>query len=223
MSGKPGPEDARRCVFVNEAGERCQRYRARASTRQLCWKHDEDLMASHERRCTRIKQDGERCSNIADEGSIVCRYHGGNSPSVKKAAARRQLSKYVTSAFMVPNPVPVTDPLQALSMLASEVMAWREGLRRMVIDLGDDLTKVDAMQVERVRGLVELYERSIDRADKVLTNIAKLNLDERLVKITELQVTKVVEALDRTFDELNLSESQRVQARERLTHHLRAA
>lgn len=42
-----------------------------------------------ERRCVRVKLNGEQCKNAAIKGSTVCRYHGGAAKHVQAAARAR--------------------------------------------------------------------------------------------------------------------------------------
>ena len=41
------------------------------------------------RRCVATKRTGERCRNWAIRGATVCRYHGGSTRHIKRAAAQR--------------------------------------------------------------------------------------------------------------------------------------
>jgi len=74
-------------------------------------------------------------------------------------------------------------PVEELLKLATEVIDWKERISLRVQQLGD-LTIGDLAQV---RGEVVLFERALDRCTTVLGAIAKLNLDERLVKLSERQ------------------------------------
>ncbi|MGA9774563.1 MAG: hypothetical protein WBU92_01435 [Candidatus Dormiibacterota bacterium] len=69
-------------------------------------------------------------------------------------------------------------------------------MRAKVRELSD-LAGTDALGVERARAVVELYERSLDRVGKVLTAIAKLNLEERVARVEERQVELLSQAFER--------------------------
>jgi hypothetical protein len=56
--------------------------------------------------CTATSSSGERCGNPPIRGGFVCRFHGGNAPSVRKAAQQRLMSlidpilDYLTRMFI---------------------------------------------------------------------------------------------------------------------------
>jgi hypothetical protein len=58
---------------------------------------------------------------------------------------------------------------------------------------------------EAIRGEIVLWERAMDRCLAVLGTIAKLNIDERLVRINERQVNEFTAALRLSMARQNLA------------------
>jgi hypothetical protein len=147
----------------------------------------------------RRQENGAPCRKSAGWGTDhkgigPCRLHGGNFKSVAVAAERKRAEtemRTVLSGLGVTRPV--SNPLQALRELAGEVLALKDALRGMVEHLGS--LRYDGQAGEQVRGEMQLYERALDRAAKVLVDIGRLNIDERLVRISEEQGKLVFEAL----------------------------
>jgi hypothetical protein len=75
---------------------------------------------------------------------------------------------------------------------------------------------------EQLRAEVSVLERAMDRCGRLLVDIAKLNIEERLAKITETQARLVSDALAATFREMGLPAEQQRDARGRLARHLRS-
>lgn len=80
----------------------------------------------------------------------------------------------------------VTDPLHALQELAGEVLAVKNYLHEQMEALRA-LTTYDVKGAEQIRAVFAAYERALDRSVSTLATIAKLNIDERLARISEEQ------------------------------------
>ena len=97
-------------------------------------------------------------------------------------------------------PQPLGHPVEELLAIGVEVRAWLHITRERLAELSS-LTSVDGSGVERERALLTVYERAVDRAARVLTELARLGLEERLVPIEEVRARQllaaVVGALDR--------------------------
>ena len=63
----------------------------------------------------------------------------------------------------------------------------------------------------------------MDRCGKLLVDIAKLNIDERLVRVTEKQAAMVEAALLATLGEMGMGDGEQQEARGKLARHLRVA
>jgi hypothetical protein len=133
------------------------------------------------------------------KGIGPCRLHGGNFANVAKAAERKRAEAELQSVLAGLGVArPVANPLEALRQLAGEILLLKDVLRGMVERLGS--VRYDGLAGEQVRGEIQLYERALDRAAKVLVDIGRLNIDERLAAITQRQADVVVAAIKAGLD-----------------------
>lgn len=128
-------------------------------------------------RCTATSsRTGEQCQKQPMKGATVCRNHGGATPQVRQAAARRLLEARVNGDLAQRGWEPVTDPLTAYADLAGEVWALKELCR-------EKLAEVTAWDYRNEKGdedsraAVQVYERSLDRCEKQLASMLRLGLD----------------------------------------------
>jgi len=117
---------------------------------------------------------------------------------------------------------PVEDPLTALMNLAGQVLAWQEATAGLVNDLETRIRYEGAAGAEQLRAEVGLYERAMDRAEKVLSSIARLNIEERLATISEAQADRVLAAIDAVLAYLGVTGQQAADARQVAARKLRA-
>lgn len=155
-----------------------------------------------ERRCVaRSKTTGEQCKKPAMHGCTVCRAHGGAAPQVRARAEQRVIEEHARALTAFSDASPITDPLGALANLAGEVVGWQAQIRNLVTML-NELTLTDDFGVERAKALVEIYERAMSRTGRVLVDIGKLNLDERMTRVSEAQLELLSRAVDRACEVL---------------------
>lgn len=177
------------------------------------------------RYCGGKKKQGEgTCTRPAGwgtdhAGSGRCKLHGGCAPSGRVAAlneqARRLLYKHDAG--------PVADPLEALQRLAGRALALEETIGQLV----NDLTSIRYESGgegggEQLRAEVAVLERAMDRCGKLLVDIAKLNIEERMARVTEKQAELAADALRTVLREMGLPPEQQQDAQARLGRHLRA-
>lgn len=114
------------------------------------------------------------------------------------------------------------NPLFALSQLAIEVVTMKNHLLERVAKLSqDDWTYGDRLGIEQVRAEIQLYERAVDRTARLLVDIGRLNLDERLVKISERQGNLISEILQKVLGKIGLTDEQRETAQTELATEFR--
>jgi hypothetical protein len=142
---------------------------------------------------------GEQCKNMAVRGTTVCRMHGGSTRAVKRKAAERvevhKQNAQLAEFLAVNGYEPVENPLEALKDLAGEIVTVKDWLRGQV-------TKLDYqshVQGEQIAAIMQLYSQFLDRSDKVLVNIARLNIDERLSKISTHQAQVMSQVMAETI------------------------
>lgn len=143
------------------------------------------------------------CRKPVSPGTTRCNLHGGKSPRAQAKAARDQLEAQVDKAIAKLDIAPVEDPLTELSKLAGRVLAWEESMRGHVDKLRS--LRYESANGEAIRGEILLFERAMDRCAMVLGLIAKLNIDDRLARITERQAEMLESALFAAFEEAGLT------------------
>lgn len=176
-------------------------------------------------RCTaHAKHTGERCKRSAVPGARVCRYHGGLAPQVLNKAAQRLAEQAARRTLADLDVVePVTDAFGALESLAGEAVALVEVLRGKVAELRE-IRYESGQGFEQLRAELAVYLQSLTRAESIRSNIVKLDLDSRRVRLREVQVMAVVSALDKvlTDSSLALDPARQRHARELLARALGA-
>lgn len=173
--------------------------------------------------CGARKRQGEgTCKRPAGWGTDHfgvgrCKLHGGSTRDQSLNAAKEQARAELARIGVAP----VTDPLAALSAIAGEVVAWKDMLAGKVNAL-TSLRYETEVGGEQLRAEVALWERALDRCGKFLVDIAKLNIEERMAKVTEAQAAMVADALSATLREMGLPADKQQEAQARLGRHLRA-
>lgn len=92
---------------------------------------------------------------------------------------------------------PVHDPIAQLAQLAGEIVALKDVLGEKVGGLRSWSYHEEGKKDE-VRALVTLYERILSQCHRVLSDMARLDIDTRLVQINEAQadlLQRIVEAV----------------------------
>lgn len=170
------------------------------------------------------KRDGGQCGGVALAGQNICRYHGGAAPQNLAKAEQRIAEAEVDSAVRKQlaqlNVGPVDDPLTALAQLAGQVVAFKDALADHVNALAE--IRYQAGAGEQIRAEIVLYERALDRCNSVLSNMGRLNIDERLAKVSEQQAEKLISAIDALLIHLGITGEQAVEARHFLARKLRS-
>jgi hypothetical protein len=151
-----------------------------------------------------------------------CRKHFGNAPNVIKAAERERLDHEVREALAALDVAPVDDPLTELQKLAGQVVAWKDAMAGKVNEL-TDLRYEGSLHGEQLRAEVALWERAMDRCERVLVSMARLNLDERLARISEAQGRLILAVMLGAFRELDLSAELQQALRPAVARQLRQA
>lgn len=177
--------------------------------------------------CAAKKKQGEgSCTRGAGwgtdhPGSGRCKLHGGRTPSGRAAAAKQQVQQQAAAELARLNVAPVEDPLSELAALAGQVVAWKDQMAGKVNAL-TSLRYEGGIGTEQLRSEVALFERAMDRCMAALTAMARLNIDERLARITEAQQELVLAALAHGLSEvLHLSADEQRAVREAVVAYLR--
>lgn len=176
--------------------------------------HDPTRCQAHSR-----NRSGEQCGRWPVKGLVVCMTHGGRARQAKAAGAMRTLEEESRKVLGLLSITPVENPLVALQELAGEVVAWKGLMAEKVAEL--ERLRYGTDGGEAIRGEVILFERAMDRCAQVLGLIAKLNIDERLVAVTEQQQRMVLTAINAGLMSIGATEQQANEAKQVAARHLR--
>lgn len=175
------------------------------------------------------RQSEGTCTQVAGWGTDhvgdgPCKLHGGNTKAHRSAADVRQVETGARRALAdLGVTTPVTDPLLELQRLAGEIVAFKDALRSMVERLNS--VRYDGPVGEQIRGEIVVYERAMDRAARVLRDMASLKIDERLVqiqsRISETQGHAIAAVIRAILDDLELTPAQQARVPEVAPRRLR--
>lgn len=172
-------------------------------------------------KCSAPRTDGNPCGGWAINGGTVCAAHGGKAPQVR-AKAQENLENARVERLLYEHGVDACgDPIEALQRLIGRALAIEAALGERVNDLKKVRYK-DKNGAEQMRSEVALLERAMDRAGKLLVDVARLNIEERLAKVTEKQAQMAMDALAAAMREMGMSAEQQREARGHVARHLRA-
>jgi hypothetical protein len=145
--------------------------------------------AGHDK-CGCKRRDGGRCQRPAGWGTGhprigACKLHGGSTPT-HEAHALAVMADRADAAALAEldrrNIAPMSNPLLALQELAGESAAWLGILRARVAGL-EEMTVRTVSGAEQVRAVILAYERAVDRAAMLAALMAKLDIDDRIVRL----------------------------------------
>jgi hypothetical protein len=177
--------------------------------------------------CGARKRQGDgHCTQAAGWGTDhpgygLCKLHGGSTGSKTVHAARVRAEAEARAALAELGATPVGDPLAALLKLAGQVISWQEATSKLVNEL-EEVRYEGATGAEQLRAEVALYERAMDRAVNVLAAIARLNIEERLARVTERQADAVIGAIDAALAAAGVVGQDAARAKQAAARHLRS-
>lgn len=174
----------------------------------------------------RKRQSKGRCTLPAGWGTShpgvgLCKLHGGSMPNHVTHAARVATEAEARGLLeRLGRPDPIGDPVEELLDLGAEVRAYLTVLRERLSELRD-FSSTDVTMIDREKALVRLYGENLDRTHRVLADLARLGLDERLVRVREVQTSRLLVAVTRALEQLGLDADQQAEARRLIGAELR--
>lgn len=189
------------------------------------------------RRCTARNRTGGQCGRAAIPGGTVCSSHGGNTPAVRAAAARRVEAQEVQERMVtlgLPRDVdPTTALLEEVQVTAGHV-AW---LRTEVQRLSPEQLTWGTAQHQSGTGpegpvdvttqkaqppvIYDLYLRERKHLAEVSALALRAGVQERQIKLAETQAVMLAGAVTRTLAALGLTTAQHDLAKELMSRELR--
>jgi len=164
------------------------------------------------------KRTGQRCGNRPIPGGTVCRFHGGATPVIKAAAARRlalaAAEREVTERVATSGPLTLRDVYAELARTGAMAVAWRDVLAERVDTLAGQYATEEGGGW--VRADVQLLERALDRTARVLELIARLDLDARVAALDARTGDALARVIRRVIERAEMTDDARRDALERI-------
>ncbi len=157
-------------------------------------------------RCLRSKGWGTR-----HRGSGRCKFHAGNTPNGRKAAAKEQATALL-AALAIPVEGDPVEVLEAAVASAHGVLIGARALLKAVAEGGVDV--VDATTALKV------YVEAIERAGRVALGAASIRLEEQRVRVEARQVELLHQALMAAFARAEIEPAARDRVLEELGNEL---
>lgn len=115
---------------------------------------------------------------------------------------------------------PVDNVYEELYILAGQIVKWKDILADRVSQL-EYLGYGTEHTGEQVRADVQLFQSALTEARNILVSIAKLDVEEKRIRVAEAQAMLVAEALGRVLDSLGLDDRSILRARSAVANQLR--
>lgn len=169
---------------------------------------------------------GERCQQTPLEGSDFCDFHQPDKTlfitprTISQRAVVHRIHKVAAEENV--DTTRVANPLQALLEIADEAQLLKEELRRRVVELKAEEWRYEGVAGEQIRGEILLYERALDRCARLLIQLTRLGIEERLARVTERQGYLINKALERALEEAGIDVDTQDKIRDSVSRHLRA-
>ena len=185
----------------------------------------DDMSIPHHCSHPKAVTTGKRCTRIVGVGQKVCHKHGGNAPQTKRKTLDRR-NEYEARARLAKKAKEkgidrIEDAVEELEILMSEAKAFKDICRDRLNAIGDEW-RYKASAGEQLRAEVALYERAIDRCNKILTDYVRLGIAEKRVRIQEAQAMILVGVIQSILGQLGLTREQKAIAATVVPAELRA-
>jgi hypothetical protein len=140
------------------------------------------------------------------KGQNVCRVHGGASAGARRNGIQRvEEARAKTMLQRLGNPEPVDHPVYELLALLAEMKATVAYFRERMADL-DSLHSEDQFGIEHERAVVLLYERAVERFQRTLSEMARLDLQTRALALQRDAAADMMKALVLAMSRMGLTE-----------------
>jgi hypothetical protein len=158
------------------------------------------------------------CHGSPVTGSDRCRMHLGDK--AQSVIAEERLQQQAEKLLYQRDATPVTDPLSALQKLAGRAAAWEDIIGEKVNEMRSIRYSTEEGG-EQLRAEIAVMERAMDRLGRLLVDIAKLNIEERLAGIKRRTADMLELALTQALQKSGVGLEQQAAARDEFKRHLR--
>ena len=125
------------------------------------------------------------CIKWPRKGAAVCQKHGGEAKQIVAAAERRVVEQRLNAEIqtMLGGPIePISDPYTKMAEVAGKISRTLDFLQEKVEAL-DDLRSYGGQQGEQIDVVFAAFERALDRTERTLVNMSRLDLDAKIAKL----------------------------------------
>jgi hypothetical protein len=175
----------------------------------------------------------DACHALAVEGTDPpkCTQHRANWPLARQGTANRAVEDRLNARLaeimqgkgsVLIDPPRIGDPLIELLDTAAEVKALKEIMRETAAWLlSTDKLRYTSKVGEQLRAELVLYERAVERYTKLLIEISKLRIEERLAGVQEATAVMLERAIDAALTESGVGLDGITSARKAFRRHLK--
>lgn len=150
--------------------------------------------------CTATTRAGEPCQRRPMKGATTCGSH--TPPAAKRRAETNKAMDEARKGTAMYNPdaPPVTDPVAELQGLAGQLKWMHDVLGEQVNQL-ERLATYSEDGVEQIRSVIQLWERTITQYNKILVDMTRLGIEERMTVMRERFGDAIIEAIRATIND----------------------
>lgn len=154
--------------------------------------------------CTDVAAStGERCKLPPHAGTTRCYKHGVNGATKRKAQARIAVDTWAGELYD-PDAPPVTDPFAELARLGGIARNAMNVAGKKVNELEGRWHDTDDDGRRTVKVEIQMLTQFMKFCESVLTNLAKLGLEDRMVQIEEAKATAMLRCLEAALSAVQL-------------------
>ncbi len=160
--------------------------------------------AHDSRHCGARTRAGSQCGRPAGWGTAHvgfgrCKLHGGMSPShLASASSQKVRAEAVALLDRLGEPAPLGNPVLELLALGAKGKAWLEVCEERVSEL-TDFVATDNFGAEQARAVVRLFTEAMAAQHRLLADLTRLGLEERVVRLTEQQGAAMAVVIERVL------------------------
>jgi hypothetical protein len=128
-------------------------------------------------------------------GFGACKWHGGRLPSVNRKAELDRSEWEMTTFFEQYHKGQVEDVASELSTVLADVVAFKDAVAGRLATIAGHHEIEDILEDPKLRNLLKLYERTLDRSSRLLAEATKLGILNRSLTLEERQAEAVQRAV----------------------------
>jgi hypothetical protein len=227
------------CTALSASGLPCTHHEVEGM--EFCvWHMPDDLLDEAEEitgwhRCRHAFPGPNACRAAAVKDTVPprCQSHGANKGSLSSRHAASRTIERNTQDHLAEvmkregekwlKAPPVTNPLLELQSLAGRMLAMEQHLAKRVGRLKEDEWRWSGSRTgEQVRAEIILLERSQERLHRILVDMTRLGIEDRLARVDEIWVTTIERALVAALEASGLDLAGQHKARQVLRVQLEA-